>query len=136
MPKPIFWEEFNVGFYLLKSNRFSEKDVSSRIDIVTDGLQIKTQLSIWYNCLSERRHSICYEMFLRRIKLRKTAFWNCHFISSVLRKRWLSEKLWFRKFIEKDGGYIAGRQKVKDIAFFSKFLPRIGEYDTQPMEDI
>ena len=67
-------------------------------------------------CMSVK--SICYELFLRRIKLRKTVFWNCHFVFTILRKRSLSEKLYFREVTTKDGVSISGRQKCQKIAFF------------------
>ena len=58
--------------------------------------------------------TVCYEIFLLRVMLRKTVFWNFHSVFKFLRKRSLSEKEYFRKVTTIDGVFLLGDRKVKN----------------------
>ena len=70
-PKNHFRKECNVEITLLKSLKFSEKDVFPRILIEKDSWHIRTQLNSWCNCLGVRKNPISDVIFLRRIKLKR-----------------------------------------------------------------
>ena len=106
---------------------FFQRSVSWKI-LYTSKLLSQFDAIVWVSV-----KAICYEIFLRLIKLRKTVFWNSQIVFSFLRKRSLSEKLCFPKFTTKDGVSRAGRQKSRKFAFFSKLLSTIDEYSTRTM---
>ena len=93
---------------------FFQRSVSWKI-LYTSKLLSQFDAIVWVSV-----KAICYEIFLRRIKLRKTVSWNSQIVFSFLRKRSLSEKLCFPKFTTKDGVSRAGRQKSRKFAFFQQ----------------
>ena len=107
---------------------FFQRSVSWKI-VYTSKLLSQFEAIVWVSV-----KAICYEIFLRRIKLRKTVFWKSQIVFSFLRKRSLPEKLCFLKFTSKNGVSMAGRQKSRKFAFFSsKLLSTIDENSTRAM---
>ena len=116
--KTIFENNLTLASLCWKASSFPKKSffqgsVSSKI-VYTSKLISKFDAMVWVSV-----KTICYELFLRRIKLRKKDFWKFQIVFSLLRKRSLSEKLCFQKVSTKDGVSIAGRQKSRKIASFS-----------------
>ena len=82
--------------------------------------------------MGERKNFICYEIILRRIKLRKTVSEIVTSFSVYCGKNPCLKTCAFEISIEKDGGSIAGQQNFQKIGFSSNFLSTIVEYNTRP----